>query len=56
MIQPASAARSFDDPDQLLRIEELFLLPRVAQKISSILDLDTLLDQIVLRTPRANQD
>jgi sigma-B regulation protein RsbU (phosphoserine phosphatase) len=39
--------RSFNDVDQLLRIEELFLLQRVAQKINSILDLETLLDEIV---------
>lgn len=47
MINPASAAQSFSDLDQVLRIEELFLLQRVAQKINSILDLETLLDQIV---------
>jgi sigma-B regulation protein RsbU (phosphoserine phosphatase) len=47
MINLAGAAQSFSDLDQLLRIEELFLLQRVAQKISSILDLETLLDQIV---------
>src|SRR5262245_14083991 len=47
MINPPSAARSFNDLDQLLRIEELFLLQRVAQKINSILDLETLLDEIV---------
>jgi phosphoserine phosphatase RsbU/P len=47
MINPFSAAKSFDDLDQVLRIEELFLLQRVAQKINSILDLETLLDQIV---------
>jgi sigma-B regulation protein RsbU (phosphoserine phosphatase) len=47
MINPLSAAQSFNDLDQLLRIEELFLLQRVAQKINSILDLETLLDQIV---------
>jgi sigma-B regulation protein RsbU (phosphoserine phosphatase) len=47
MINPFSAAKSFDDLDQVLRIEELFLLQRVAQRINSILDLETLLDQIV---------
>ena len=47
MINPFSAPKAFDDLDQVLRIEELFLLQRVAQKISSILDLETLLDQIV---------
>jgi sigma-B regulation protein RsbU (phosphoserine phosphatase) len=47
MINPASAAKSFSDLDQVLRVEELFLLQRVAQKINSILDLETLLDQIV---------
>ncbi len=47
MINPASAAQSFSDLDQVLRVEELFLLQRVAQKINSILDLETLLDQIV---------
>lgn len=47
MINPLSAAQSFSDLDQVLRIEELFLLQRVAQKINSILDLETLLDQIV---------
>jgi phosphoserine phosphatase RsbU/P len=47
MINPASAERSFSDLDQVLRVEELFLLQRVAQKINSILDLETLLDQIV---------
>jgi phosphoserine phosphatase RsbU/P len=47
MIDPSSAARSVNDLDQLLRIEELFLLQRVAQKINSILDLETLLDEIV---------
>ena len=30
-----------------MRIEELYLLQRVAQKINSIRDFDTLLDQIV---------
>ena len=47
MINPFSAPKAFDDLDQVLRIEELFLLQRVAQKISSILDLETLLDQII---------
>lgn len=47
MINPFSASKAFDDLDQVLRVEELFLLQRVAQKISSILDLETLLDQIV---------
>ena len=47
MINPFSAAQSFSDLDQVLRIEELYLLQRVAQKINSILDLETLLDQIV---------
>jgi phosphoserine phosphatase RsbU/P len=47
MIDASSAARSANDLDQLPRIEELFLLQRVAQKINSILDLDTLLDEIV---------
>ena len=47
MINPLSAAQAFSDLDHVLRIEELFLLQRVAQKINSILDLETLLDQIV---------
>src|SRR5499433_1306750 len=47
MINPGNAAQSFNDLDRVLRIEELYLLQRVAQKINSILDLDTLLDQIV---------
>lgn len=47
MINPFSAAQAFSDLDHVLRIEELFLLQRVAQKINSILDLETLLDQIV---------
>ena len=46
-IDPARAAQAFKDLDKILRIEELFLLQRVAQKINSILDLETLLDQIV---------
>ena len=48
MIHPFSAPKAFDDLDHVLRIEELFLLQRVAQKISSILDLETLLDQIII--------
>src|SRR5262247_3315969 len=47
MINPGTAAQSFNDLDKVLRIEELYLLQRVAQKINSILDLETLLDQIV---------
>jgi len=47
MINPGSAAQSFNNLDKFLRIEELYLMQRVAQKINSILDLDTLLDQIV---------
>jgi sigma-B regulation protein RsbU (phosphoserine phosphatase) len=47
MINPATIAQSFDSLDHVLRIEELFLLQRVAQKINSILDLETLLDEIV---------
>ncbi len=47
MINPISAPQSFDKLDQLLRIEELFLLQRIAQKINSILELDMVLDQIV---------
>lgn len=47
MINPAIIAQSFNDLDHVLRIEELFLLQRVAQKISSILELETLLDEIV---------
>jgi sigma-B regulation protein RsbU (phosphoserine phosphatase) len=35
------------DQDQDQRIQELFLLQRVAQKINSILDLDVLLEEIV---------
>ena len=46
MINPFSA-NAFDDLDQVLRVEELYLLQRVAQKINSILELETLLDQIV---------
>ena len=44
---PPFAEQSFNDLDHVLRIEELYLLQRVAQKINSILDLQTLLDQIV---------
>ena len=47
MIPPFNAAQAFNDLDHVLRIEELFLLQRVAQKITSILDLETLLAQIV---------
>lgn len=47
MINPAGISESFNDLDHVLRIEELYLLQRVAQKINSILDLDILLDQIV---------
>ncbi len=47
MINPFSVTNAFDDLDQVLRVEELYLLQRVAQKINSILDLETLLDQIV---------
>ena len=47
MINPFSAPKAFDDLDHVLRIEELYLLQRVAQKINSNLDLETLLDQIV---------
>src|SRR5215510_9524678 len=47
MINPGNVAQSFNELDRVLRIEELYLLQRVAQKINSILDLDTLLDQIV---------
>src|SRR5262245_5280627 len=47
MINPGTAAQSLNDLDRVLRIEELYLLQRVAQKINSILDLETLLDQIV---------
>ena len=47
MIPPAVFERSLDNLDQLLRVEELYLLQRVAQKINSILDLDELLDQVV---------
>jgi len=47
MFNPVGAQSSFDQLDHVLRIEELYLLQRVAQKISSILDLETLLDEIV---------
>jgi sigma-B regulation protein RsbU (phosphoserine phosphatase) len=47
MIIPGTAKESFDQLDQLLRIEELYLLQRVAQKINSILDLEMLLDEVV---------
>src|SRR5262249_24810473 len=47
MINAANAEQSFKELDHVLRIEELFLLQRVAQKINSTLDLDALLDQIV---------
>lgn len=43
----AQAAVSFSQLDNVLRIEELYLLQRVAQKINSILDLETLLDEVV---------
>src|SRR5215510_8527963 len=46
MINVADAEQSFNELDHLLRIEELFLLQRVAQKINSTLDLEALLDQI----------
>ncbi len=47
MINAADAEQSFKELDHVLRIEELFLLQRVAQKINSTLDLEALLDQIV---------
>jgi len=47
MINPVGITESYNQLDQTLRIEELFLLQRVAQKINSILDLETLLDEIV---------
>ena len=47
MLPPFNAAQAFNDLDHVLRIEELYLLQRVAQKITSILNLETLLDQIV---------
>lgn len=36
-----------NDEDQYQRIQELFLLQRVAQRINAILDLDTLLEEVV---------
>jgi phosphoserine phosphatase RsbU/P len=47
MINLAAASQSFGNLDQVLRVEELYLLQRVALKISSILDLEQLLDEIV---------
>jgi phosphoserine phosphatase RsbU/P len=47
MINPEDAAHYFNALDKVLRIEELYLLQRVAQKINSTLDFDLLLDQIV---------
>ena len=47
MINAWDAEQSFNELDHVLRIEELFLLQRVAQKINSTLDLEALLDQIV---------
>jgi sigma-B regulation protein RsbU (phosphoserine phosphatase) len=47
MINAADAEQSFNELDHVLRVEELYLLQRVAQKINSTLDLDALLDQIV---------
>jgi sigma-B regulation protein RsbU (phosphoserine phosphatase) len=47
MIPPAALPHAFDNLDHLLRIEELYLLQRVAQKINSILDLEILLDEVV---------
>ena len=47
MIHLADAEQSFNELDHVLRVEELYLLQRVAQKINSTLDLDALLDQIV---------
>ncbi len=46
-MNPAALTDSLNNLDHVLRIEELFLLQRVAQKINSILDLDVLLDEIV---------
>lgn len=46
-MNPAGLIQSMDNLDHVLRIEELFLLQRVAQKINSILDLEVLLDEIV---------
>lgn len=47
MINAWDAEQSFNELDHVLRIEELFLLQRVAQKINSTLDLEALLDHIV---------
>jgi len=47
MFWQANAERSYAELDHVLRIEELFLMQRVAQKINSILDLEPLLDQVV---------
>lgn len=47
MFNPVAIPEAMNTLDQVLRIEELFLLQRVAQKINSILDLETLLDEIV---------
>src|SRR5262245_31983416 len=47
MINAADAEQSFNELDHVLRIEELFLLQRVAQKINSTLDLEELLDQVM---------
>lgn len=47
MINPVGITESLNNLDHVLRIEELFLLQRVAQKINSILDLDVLLDEVV---------
>ncbi|MCI0696086.1 SpoIIE family protein phosphatase [candidate division KSB1 bacterium] len=38
---------AMNDEDQNQRIQELFLLQRVAQRINSILDLDVLLEEVV---------
>jgi sigma-B regulation protein RsbU (phosphoserine phosphatase) len=47
MIQAGDAEQSYNELDHVLRVEELFLLQRVAQRINSTLDLEALLDQIV---------
>jgi sigma-B regulation protein RsbU (phosphoserine phosphatase) len=47
MIPPAALPHAFDNLDHLLRVEELYLLQRVAQKINAILDLEMLLDEVV---------
>jgi len=47
MIDPRALEESLNQLDSVLRVEELYLLQRVAQKINSILDLGVLLDQIV---------